>query len=45
MDDFLVTAKDPQYFMHRLEVVYNIKNTSEPKFYLGATNFGRPRNE
>jgi hypothetical protein len=40
VDDFLITAKDPWFYMKKLQEIYLIKEPKTPYFYLGATYTG-----
>jgi hypothetical protein len=42
VDDFLITAKEPEKCMAFLQSVYMIKDPGEPRFYLGANYIGSP---
>ncbi len=45
MDDFLITAKDPWFYMKQLQEIYLIKEPKTPDFYLGATYTGSSKKE
>jgi hypothetical protein len=45
VDDFLITAKDPWFYMKQLQEIYLIKEPKTPDFYLGATYTGDPEGE
>jgi hypothetical protein len=40
VDDFLITAKDPDVYMNYLQTIYTIKNPTIPDYYLGANYVG-----
>jgi hypothetical protein len=39
-DDFLITAKNPEFHMAQLQKVCTIKNPTMPDYYLGANYVG-----
>ncbi len=40
VDDFLITAKEPDTYMRELQKIYMIKNPTIPDYYLGANYVG-----
>jgi len=40
VDDFLITAKDPDIYMKALQKIYTIKISTIPDYYLGTNYIG-----